>query len=101
MKTLKPRVQTLDARTATSKPTERTRGATWMAIRERVLRAAPHCVECLKEGTVTPAKEVDHITPLSLGGADDPRNLQGLCVAHHHTKTKAEAAATRVGGYQN
>jgi 5-methylcytosine-specific restriction protein A len=65
----------------------RTRGRRWMAIRERVLRLTPHCVECYKKGTVRPAQEVDHIIPLYRDGTDEPSNLQALCEACHQVKT--------------
>ncbi|WP_043648043.1 HNH endonuclease [Nocardia thailandica] len=39
--------------------------------------------------------EVDHITPVSAGGTDDPGNLRTLCAEHHRAKTQAEAAAAR------
>ena len=42
-----------------------------------------------------PAAEVDHITPLTLGGTDDDANLQALCTPCHRTKTQAEARAGR------
>lgn len=95
MRTLKPTVKTMDSRTTITKPTERTRGTTWMTIREKLLRQAPHCAECLKDGKVTPANEVDHILPLSMGGTDDMTNLQGLCYEHHQTKTKQEIELMR------
>lgn len=41
------------------------------------------------------ATEVDHITPLRLGGADDDSNLQPLCKSAHSTKTALESAARR------
>ena len=95
MITLKPKLKTLDSRTVITKPVERTRGTTWMTIREKVLRQAPHCVDCLKGGQVTPADEVDHILPLSMGGTDDLTNLQGLCYEHHKAKTKREIEQMR------
>ena len=35
--------------------------------------------------------DVDHITPLHMGGTDDPDNLQALCPACHRRKTEREA----------
>jgi 5-methylcytosine-specific restriction protein A len=66
---------------------KRTTGRKWMAIREKVLRLTPHCVECYKSGKVNPATEIDHILPLFKGGADDLDNLQALCDDCHNTKT--------------
>jgi len=40
------------------------------------------------------AVEIDHIVPLSEGGAPlDRENLQGLCREHHREKTRAEHRA--------
>jgi 5-methylcytosine-specific restriction protein A len=69
---------------------KRTTGSKWMAIRERVLRITPHCVECYNQGKVTPAQEIDHIIPLFKGGTDDMDNLQALCQSHHADKTRAD-----------
>lgn len=41
---------------------------------------------------MTPATEVDHITPKAEGGTDDRSNLQGLCTDCHKAKTKADQA---------
>ena len=63
----------------------------WARIRTRILRAADwRCAMCGQ-----PAAEVDHITPLTLGGTDDDANLQALCTPCHRTKTLAEARAGR------
>ena len=70
--------------------TKRTTGRKWMAIRERVLRLTPHCVECYKSGKVNPASEIDHILPLFKGGTDDLDNLQALCDDCHNTKTASD-----------
>jgi 5-methylcytosine-specific restriction protein A len=61
-----------------------------MAIREKVLRLGPHCVECYKKGKVIPGTEVDHIIPVFKGGTDDLDNLQVLCHEHHAEKTRAD-----------
>jgi hypothetical protein len=42
------------------------------------------------EGTSTIATEVDHLTPISKGGARyDHANLQSLCSSHHSIKTSS------------
>lgn len=43
--------------------------------------------------------EVDHITPLSQGGADTPDNMQLLTVEQHRLKTAKERASTSHTGY--
>ena len=97
LRTLKPiipiaggRIKMLDRRPGA---TERTRGNTWMKIRERWLRAHPLCVECERQGRVSAATQLDHITPLGDGGADDESNYQGLCEPCHKAKTAEENSA--------
>ena len=55
------------------------------------LRQYPLCVHCMAEGRATQAAEVDHVVPLSRGGADQEHNFQSLCVDHHAAKSAAEA----------
>ena len=44
--------------------------------------------------------QVDHTTPLSAGGADDPRNATAMCVGCHAIKTQNEAIERYIqGGY--
>ena len=71
-------------------------GRGWQAKRAAVLDREPLCRHCRAEGTVTLAKEVDHIIPVS--GPGDPRfwqddNLQPLCKPHHSAKTIRDTAA--------
>ena len=70
--------------------TPRTRGRTWQRIRLQVLAEEPLCRACQAQDRVTAAAEVDHITPLHLGGTDARANLQALCVGCHEAKTRAE-----------
>jgi hypothetical protein len=39
--------------------------------------------------------EIDHVTPLKCGGADDPFNMQWLTVEQHRLKTAKEAGMCR------
>ncbi|MCB1510058.1 MAG: HNH endonuclease [Hyphomicrobiaceae bacterium] len=60
----------------------------WQRVRRRQLAREPLCRACTLEGQETLASEVDHITPVSAGGAAfDPANLQSLCKPHHSIKT--------------
>lgn len=71
------------------------RGSTrqWRAFRAEHLRREPHCRACAAHGRTTPGEQVDHITPLSQGGAEfDHANAQTLCTRHHDLKTRAESA---------
>lgn len=77
---------------------ERTRGtarergydAEWRRLRAVALLRDRHC--CQSCGS--PATEVDHITPLHLGGARlQLVNLQALCSRCHSEKTAQEATA--------
>jgi 5-methylcytosine-specific restriction protein A len=92
--TLKPRIQML---TQPKREYDRFRGSStqrgynyqWQQARAMFLVEHPLCVDCEKEGRVSPATEVDHIIPhrgdKSLFWKAD--NLQGLCKRHHSTKT--------------
>ncbi len=55
--------------------------------RARWLRSSPLCVECEAQGRVAAGTDVDHITPLAKGGADDESNLQTLCRSCHDAKS--------------
>ena len=61
--------------------------ARWRRIRAMYLRNNPLCVHCLANGHTTPATDVDHITPLAVGGTHAPDNLQSLCHSCHSRKT--------------
>ena len=49
---------------------------------------------CLSEGRYTPAKIVDHIIPIKMGGKTlDESNLQSLCWSCHSKKSNNEGSA--------
>jgi 5-methylcytosine-specific restriction protein A len=59
----------------------------WAELASAYLRTHPRCQRCHS----APAREVDHIIPLKLGGARlDPHNLRGLCVSCHRSVTPRE-----------
>ncbi|MBV1758024.1 MAG: HNH endonuclease [Dethiosulfatibacter sp.] len=58
-------------------------GRAWKRIRDRYIKAHPLCVECQKNGFITPAEEVHHIIPLSKGGGNEISNLMSLCKSCH------------------
>jgi len=62
------------------------------------LKCNPLCVECKKQGKITPATVVDHIVPHK-GDQEkfwDPNNHQSLCDTCHNRKTAKED-----GGFGN
>jgi len=64
--------------------------ARWARVRARQLARKPLCEMCGELGLSVPrpARHVDHIMPISTGGAPfDPANLQSLCIEHHSLKT--------------
>jgi 5-methylcytosine-specific restriction protein A len=68
--------------------TERLRGRAAVAQRKRRLqRTNGLCEDCLEAGMIKAAAEVDHITPLALGGSDDDGNTRNLCKPHHEKRT--------------
>ncbi len=86
----------------TALSSKRTRGAAWMAIRDKVFkRDCGICVECTRHGRITVATQVDHVKPLAMGGTDDLDNLESICHQCHSVKTAAENAAIRVGAGQS
>jgi 5-methylcytosine-specific restriction enzyme A len=75
------------------RPSARQRGynRNWEAYRADYLRRRPTCA------CGAPATVVDHIVPVSLGGAFwDPANHQPMCVSCHAAKTMTEINQRRV-----
>ena len=54
--------------------------------RKAIMDECPTCVICDKNK----GSQIDHILPLSLGGTNEPDNLQVLCKECHFEKTRAE-----------
>ena len=66
-------------------------GNDWDKLRLTILERDKFlCQPCRKQGVVTIAKAVDHITPKAKGGNNDPANLQAICNPCHTAKTAAE-----------
>ena len=91
LKTLQPRIKTLDTRLVKPHVVERMRGGNLQRRNRRMLMRNPLCVVCLREGKTTQVEHWDHIIPLWEGGSDTEDNLQGLCSCHHEAKTALEA----------
>lgn len=81
-----------------TRPNSNARGydSNWRKTRAAFLNRNLLCVTCLREGEFTPAKHVDHKTPLSQGGTNAEENLQALCHSCHSRKTASED-----GGFRN
>lgn len=58
-------------------------GRVWKKIRAQFLLQHPLCIQCEKEGRLTPAREVHHILPLADGGTNEQGNLLALCKSCH------------------
>jgi 5-methylcytosine-specific restriction enzyme A len=98
LKLLKNRVATMQPRIQApahqhGSPGKRLTGRPLQRIRMQVLRDEPLCRHCSARGLVAVAVEVDHITPLHVGGTYDRSNLQGLCKPCHAIKTAGEGGS--------
>jgi 5-methylcytosine-specific restriction protein A len=95
-----PKAARLTAPTITPKrlsPSKRGYDSAWRAFRMHTLITEPLCRACRRRGKITPATDVDHITPLSKGGGRlDPYNVQPLCHSCHSRKTAKDD-----GGFGN
>ena len=69
--------------------TARGYGTRWQKLRDRFAKKFPLCAECLRNGHVTPMKDVHHKIKHD-GDVDllyDWDNLESLCRACHNAKT--------------
>ena len=95
---LRPRVAILgqaERVPARQKTAARGYGAAWQRARLRFLREHPLCAMCERDGRVTSATVVDHITPHRGDRALfwNEANWQPLCKRHHDAeKQRAESA---------
>tara|TARA_R100001244_G_C5159438_1_gene130806 strand:- start:71 stop:409 length:339 start_codon:yes stop_codon:yes gene_type:complete len=64
----------------------------WRSLRGYYLQMNPLCEMCKRAGYITPAEEIDHRTPIRLGGNRTTLdNLQSLCKPCHARKSGREA----------
>ena len=94
MKTLKPRIKTINTSLVKEAgKTERITGNSLYSIMRKFERENPRvCATCTRLGLVGYGDELEHITPLSLGGLESDSNREWICKAHHKIKTASEAA---------
>lgn len=63
----------------------------WRMARGMQLRKFPLCLDCKDMGIMEPAIVVDHVIPMSKGGAKlNSENLRSLCKPCHDAKTTKE-----------
>ena len=73
-------------------------GRPYRRVRDRVKQDQSLCPLCAAQGLTVAGEEVDHIVPLSRGGAEqDPANLQHLCKPCHDAKTQQQRPRRRSG----
>lgn len=72
-------------------PAQRGYGFDWVKIRAKALLRDGHlCQQCIKDGVITLATDVDHIISKAKGGTNRMENLQSLCKQCHKVKTNME-----------
>lgn len=84
-------------------PAARGYGREWRKFRLLYLSEHPICVLCadLKPPRLTPATVVDHITPMSKGGAKfDPDNLRAVCKPCHDGPCQKFNRTGQMPGYR-
>ena len=85
---LEKKITTIDTRTGSTPSTERICGYGLTQTIKRIgYRDDYTCQVC---GRVTAQGQVDHITPLHLGGAESDENRQWLCKECHGLKSEQE-----------
>lgn len=82
---------------------DRYRTRRWRKRAADHLLVHPHCIMCIRDGRVVPAKVCDHINPARAIARDDPdvfytAAIQSLCRWHHDSvKRRAEHAGPNRG----
>ena len=109
LQTLKPKLQMLDTRRVPTMQAatdswrsgktsaQRGYGYAWQKARAGFLRSHPLCAMCQKQGRVTVATVVDHITPHRGDQCLfwDKANWQSLCATHHNRDKQREEARSK------
>jgi 5-methylcytosine-specific restriction protein A len=100
VKELEPRIKMLTTRTLKQKQEANGRtlalnGAAWGKLRTLVLSEQPLCADCMKQGLLTPATDVDHHD--NDASNNERSNLVGLCHYCHSVKTARYEQYKRTG----
>lgn len=96
VKNLKPAVVTINTSRAPAPVVSRIRGGKLTRIRQRILKRDKYlCQYCLEKGRVTMAEEVDHKTPLHMGGQEIDDNRISTCKTCHNEKSEQEERERR------
>jgi 5-methylcytosine-specific restriction protein A len=91
--TLKPRIATVNVLRGSSVATKRIAGWELQQTRKRIGERDEYT--CQRCGALTIQGEVDHATPLYLGGAESDENRQWLCRECHRVKSDEEEGERR------
>jgi 5-methylcytosine-specific restriction protein A len=79
--------------------TPRKRGRVWERTRRYVLERDAYRCQLRHDGCTLVADQVDHIVPLSAGGAElDPRNLRASC-GHCNASRGGKASMATIASY--
>jgi 5-methylcytosine-specific restriction protein A len=92
---LKPRIRSIDLSTVASQQRLgplRMGGRALQTRNARIALRDMYTCQACRRVTDKCEGEVDHRTPLALGGNDEPANLQWLCIECHRAKSKQENA---------
>jgi 5-methylcytosine-specific restriction enzyme A len=73
----------------------RTGTSRWQALRTRVLQRDNHTCQVRGPRCLGMATEVDHVVPVSRGGADNLSNTRAVCKPCHDALTAAQAREAR------
>lgn len=96
LSTLKTKVKPISTSAVSTPVVKRDRSSKAKRDRERILKRDNYlCVMCSQAGRVTAATQVDHITPIAVGGSDADINKQSLCDQCHKVKTKEDMRQMR------
>lgn len=97
LRALKSRLRPLGQKVAPSSTpsTKRISGRPLQAVRWRLWKSNPHCVDCDRLTHYPDGFEIDHDVALELGGKDTDANRRLRCIECHASKTRRDNAKAR------